>query len=534
MDRRSFLLNSFYSSLLFGTAGLPKIATAQTSFAPLSDRLLVFLNLLGGPDFRHLVAPAMPDPVTSAARNTQAYKYWLHRYRSHEIGDREADWQARWRDHYYPITINDGSVNDGVTFGIWRGAGWLIKMYEAGNVAFVANCSVGRNRAHDRSEVQLRQGNVMSTETDTERSGWGGRLARFTDDNAVSLTYRPSPFCFGPVDSPTYDQNQIDNRNFLSISNSRLIGLIQNNLSRDQTYDPNERLARTMKAYYATLQDELSAGRLSATYDKFMDHEAKLRFFGNQINERLTFEVPTLIRALYENVDGINNATGNNAARRVLRSGNFGEQIRNLYDCIASNDILSLRVAAMQYGNWDSHSQQGDRSNGQDIYNPDTENRGIEQGFRDIFGGPNTTDTSALHGGYSALWESLSSADKDKMVITVAGEFGRQLRNNRDAGTDHGDGNIIMVIGNRVRGGVYGDLFPESEIAAYDDVRDYATPDIVGLTEMEQVFGPVCDWVTNGSGNSANRVFPRLALSTGNDEYPDLEAGVNLTNLFTS
>ena len=530
MNRRHFLRNSMYSSLLLGASGVPFINSANAAFESLTNRILVNLYMDGGPDMRHLIVPEMPSVLNTTTRATAAYKYWENRYLIHGLGNSETQWQQRWNNDYIPFTINDGSVNDGVTFGIWRGAGWLIRMYEEGNAAFVANTAIGRNRAHDRSEIQLLQGNVSSTETDTERSGWGGRLARVANQNAISLTDRPNPFCFGPVDDPVYDANRIDNRNFISISNSRQIGLFEANLEANQTYNTDDKMARALKSYYSALRVEQQAGGLSEAYDKFMDHEAKVRFFGDELNRLLDFDVPPLINALYDRVDGINVGSGDNRPRRVLRSGSFGRQIRNLYDSIAANRVLGLRVAALRYGGWDSHRQQGDRSNNQDFYNPNVNNRGIEQGFRDIFGGPNTHDNSALHSGFSALWENLNNADKDRIVITVAGEFGRQIRQNRDAGTDHGDGNIVMVIGNGVRGGVYGDLFPDSDIDGYDDTRRYATPDIESLTEMEHVFGSVCNWVVSGS---ANTVFPRLALSSGNEQYPDLEAGVSLgSNLF--
>lgn len=543
MNRRSFLQNSLYSSLLFGAGGLPSIAgDAQAAFEPLRNRVLAMINLRGGPDMRHLVAPAMPDNVTTAARNSKEYKYWLHRHKSQNVASNEAAWQARWNNEYHHITINDGSVNQGTTFGIWKGAGWLIKMYEAGNVAFVANTAIGRNRAHDRSSIQLRQGNVYSSENDLQRSGWGGRLARFSNQNSISVTRRSTPFCFGPVDTPVYNPNAIDNRSFLSISDSRRIGLFEANLDDNQTYQTDDKFARSLKTYYQSLRTEFNKGALDKAYEKVMDHETKVRLFGNLLRQRLDFDVPTLIKALYDNVPGINDDPGDGSARRVLRRRDFGYQIRNLYDCMASNDLLDMRVAGLSYGGWDSHGRQADRSNNADKYDPGVDNRGIEQGFRDIFGGPLNSASTDPHGGLSALYETLSTADKNKLVFVVAGEFGRQIRqnDNSQSGTDHGDGNIVMVIGNGVRGAVYGDLFPESENSESGyDAPEYRTPDIESLTEMEHVFAPVCNWVSTnptagGSANSGQVVFPRLRLSTGDEEYPDLEAGVSLANLFTT
>lgn len=534
MDRRRFLRNSVYSSLLFGAGGLPYVSSnAYAGFTDLQNRLLVNLNLDGGPDIRHLIVPAMPTTLNATTRATVQYKYWQHRHRTQAVANSEQAWIDRWNNEYHHISINDGSINQGRTFGIWKGAGWLIKMYEAGNVAFIANTAIGRNRAHDRSQTQLKQGDVFAMETDTQRSGWGGRLARFTNDNSVSLTGNPSPFCFGPADTPVYDPHIIDNRSFISITDSRNVGLFNFDITANQTYRLNNKLARSQKSYYKALQNENANSQLSQAYQKALDHEDKISFFGEQLNSLLDFDVPPEIRALYDRVDGIN-LGDDNSPRRILRRSSFGRQIRNLYDTIAVNNVLRMRVANLSYGGWDSHSDQGDVSGNGDVYNPNID-RGIENNFRDIFGGPVDANSTDLHGGFSALWENLDNVNKDKMLITVAGEFGRQIRQNGNdvAGTDHGDGNIVMLIGNAVSGGVYGDLFPESEVEGYD-APERSTPDIESLTEMDHVFGKVCDWVSSSSINtivSSTRVFPRLLETPGTEAYPDLEAGVSLDNL---
>ena len=540
MDRRSFLQSSFYSSLLFGAGSLPNvIQSANAMGQPLTNRVLVNLNLRGGPDLRHLIVPEMPSNLTASTRNTQFYRYWLHRHQSQNVANNEAAWQARWNNEYHHITINDGSVNNGRTFGIWKGAGWLIKMFEEGKVALVANSAVGRNRAHDRSEVQLRQGNISSLQTDTQRSGWGGRVARFTNQNAISITNRPNPFCFGPVDAPVYDQNQIDNRSYVSIQDTRNVGLRVADLSNDQTFRTEDKFARSLNTYYQSLRTEFNQGVLDSAYQKALDHEQNVRFFGDQLRTILDPDIPELIEALYQEVGNINPGSDGNA-RRVLRSRDFGQQIRNLYDTLFANQALNAKVVGMEYGGWDSHERQADRSNNADVYNPNVDNRGIEQGFRDIFGGPSVASPSDLHGGFSALYQNIDTATANNLVINVAGEFGRQIRQNDNprSGTDHGDGNIIMVIGNEVNGGVYGDLFPESEIDGYDE-DPRRTPDIESLTEMDHIFGAITNWVTTnptggGGSNAANLVFPRLTLSTGDSQYPDLEQGVSFANLFNT
>ena len=107
-------------------------------------------------------------------------------------------------------------------------------------------------------------------------------------------------------------------------------------------------------------------------------------------------------------------------------------------------------------------------------------------------------------------------------------DFGRQLRANGDAGTDHGSGNYMILVGPSVNGGVYGDMFPASEITGNPTPYDTQGADIAGLTSFERVLGEACDWVEPGTGV---QVFPNTVL---NDlpGGPILEPGVDLTTLF--
>jgi hypothetical protein len=65
---------------------------------------------------------------------------------------------------------------------------------------------------------------------------------------------------------------------------------------------------------------------------------------------------------------------------------------------------------------------------------------------------------------------------------------------------------------------VVADMFPNDEISRLTD----NTPDIVGQTTFDHIFGRVCEWVQPGS---EALVFPDRSLSR-------LEAGVDLSGLF--
>ncbi len=547
MNRRQFLYSTFCSSLIYGVGGIPGvIRESMAGFEPLQEKTLVNLFLDGGPDIRHLIVPAFDSQPDSFG-----YKYWKHRWRAHDLSDEPSTWQQRWENDYYPITIGgdnwsnglanvvDNNRNNGVTFGIWRQAGWLIDMFRAGNVALVCNAVGGRNRAHDLSSLQMHQGNLESGLNDANRSGWGGRLARSAGGNAVSITNSPLPFNFGPVGSaPNYNANAIDNQFLVAVQNSREIGLNETTMEDEQLYRPQDRMARALKNYYQAIQNE----QIGEAYQKFRDHEQKVRLFGKLIRERLSdLPEPDLIRLLRSPrnednqiilIDGqIANPGGDGESRHILRNGwNFGAQIRNLYDVLASNDLLNVRTASMEYRGWDSHGDQRQNAANLDLNDPNI-NRGIESGFKDIFGGRfgvDPSDPNALHHGFSALWESLNTIDRQKLVITIAGEFGRQIRANGDGGTDHGQGNIMFVIGDDVNGGVYGEMFQDDEVDKYDDL-ELQTPDIDPKTDLDPLFARVCDWASPSSGA---QVFPRTA-SNYSGEAPNIEVPNMFANLMT-
>lgn len=536
-NRRRFLQSALASSLIYGVGASPQLMSSARAAIPTGlQNLLVNLNLSGGPDMRHLLVPAYDSNPDSFGG-----KYWKHRNRSHRLSTVFTA-QQRYQQDYVEFTVGNGSwnseglvdatgVNNGVKFGIWKEAGWLVDMFSRGNVALIFNAVGGTNRAHDLSSLMLSQGNVMASLNERGASGWGGRLARSAVGNSISLTSSPDAFCFGPTGvAPNYNPMVANNRDLLSINDSRSVGLFDFNLENEQFYSQNQKMARAAKSYYAAIRKE----HVSLAYRKAVNHEQTIRNFGELVagvlNDQTT-PIPTLINALRNDVDGIN-PDPNNAAdlgRRVLRSTGFGTQIRNLYDMMVIHNItgISPRVMSMSYGGWDSHGNQRQVPAilASDPNNPYV-NRGIENGLRDIFGGQfgnSPNDPTALHSGFSALWKSVpSAADRSKMVITVAGEFGRQIRDNQDSGTDHGKGNLMFVIGEKVRGGVYGELFQDAEVDKYDNMS-LNTPDIDPLTEIDTFFSKVCDWVEPNSGTA---VFPRTKSSYTGDAPLIEQAGM--------
>ncbi len=431
--------------------------------ATLSSPILVNLMLEGGPDLRHLIAPPYDSNTSSVG-----YNYWSHRYTSHSIGSDTGSWAARWSNDYHSLS------SGGVSFGISKTAGWLKEQWDLGHVAIVSNVIGSDNRDHHHSTIIYETGDRSATQSDISRDGWGGRLAQQLSANVVSMTQNVRQFCFAP-DASNAQSHTIDR--IIAARNSRQMGLFisAEKTKSNKSTDPKAILDRSLTSYYA--------GKVIATTAKhkiFQTHEDSLRTFGAQIRSRLDqYPLPTTISNLYtKKTSGALNNLG------------FGEQIRNLYDCLLCNDLLSMKIASLSFGGWDTHKDQ--RTN-------------IENNFSDIWGTGGGLDTL-----YTALTPVLPTAI-DNMVFVIGGEFGRQLASNGGGGTDHGRGMTMLVIGNRVRGGLYGNPFPSSEVANSPNGYLRENSDILGKTSLDYVLAKVCDRIQTSSGAT---IFPNLGTAS--------------------
>mgnify|MGYP001179779333 FL=1 len=456
MKRRDFLRAAVSSSLVYGLGSMPGIASsvlAQTSAMSLTRNTFVNVMLEGAPDFRHLMPPAY-----SSDQNSYGYQFWKAKATAHSLSATDSNaWANRWDNDYFHLSSSYD--NKTVEFGLSKEAVWLKKMWDKGNLAVINNVAGGIDRNHAHCQMQLNQGNTESHKGD--RPGWGGRLVRASSGNVVSLTTSPADFCFSP-DGDNWQKR--GNDNIIAASNTREMGLYK------PQSDDNSRqagIARSLEGYYQAKQDEMSSNSL---YRRFVEQEAEARFYGDLIDERLAdHPVPMAIEALYTE-----------GALTELADFKLAPQIRNLYDSILCNDIMDMRVASMLVGGWDTHKDQKMK---------------LESLFTDLFGEGRAFD---------ALQASVPTEVSDKMVFMFAGEFGRQLKANGDAGTDHGRGTSYLLVGENVRGGIYGDMYPEEELSRLGD----KSPDINGLTSLEHVLAEVSNWVQPGSSSV---VFPKLA-----------------------
>jgi uncharacterized protein (DUF1501 family) len=119
----------------------------------------------------------------------------------------------------------------------------------------------------------------------------------------------------------------------------------------------------------------------------------------------------------------------------VYPDGSFGEHLEVLAQMIKLD--LGLTVATVDLGGWDTHDAQG---NGSDGYL--------------------AAMLAQLSEGLAAFYADLdgpgSDPYTDRLTVVVQSEFGRELYENGDSGTEHGYGNLMLVLSGNAIGGLHG------------------------------------------------------------------------------
>jgi len=164
----------------------------------------------------------------------------------------------------------------------------------------------------------------------------------------------------------------------------------------------------------------------------------------------------------------------------------FGQALKQIAQLAKSN--VGLEVAFADVGGWDTHVNQG-AGEGQLAGRLDDFSRSI-----------------------AALALDLGDRLDDTVVLTMS-EFGRAVNENGNRGTDHGHGNVMLVIGGGVRGGhVYG-RWPGLAVERRYDSRDLAV-----TTDFRDVFGEIV--VRHLGVADPKPIFPGYASSPS--KFPGL------------
>ena len=141
--------------------------------------------------------------------------------------------------------------------------------------------------------------------------------------------------------------------------------------------------------------------------------------------------------------------------RAVAGYGRDMQDFADVAKLIKAN--VGLETAWLDLGGWDTHRAQGSTENGELPRQLDRLARAL----------------AAFRADLGPIFE--------RVVVIVMSEFGRTARENGTGGTDHGHGNVMLVLGGKVQGGrVLGDLpglsadqlFEGRDVPVTTDFRD--------------------------------------------------------------
>lgn len=146
----------------------------------------------------------------------------------------------------------------------------------------------------------------------------------------------------------------------------------------------------------------------------------------------------------------------------------------------------SIRLAFLAVGGWDTHVGEGSSK------------------------GQLARHLQSLGDGLAALAQGLGQTYDDTTILVMS-EFGRTVKENGNAGTDHGHGNVMWLMGGKVKGGkVYGEWPGLAEDALYQN-RDLAV-----TTDFRQVIATVLTRHLRLPDATLARVFPD-GVGTGSE-----------------
>jgi len=153
--------------------------------------------------------------------------------------------------------------------------------------------------------------------------------------------------------------------------------------------------------------------------------------------------------------------------------GPFGQSLQQIARLIKAD--VGVEAAFADIGGWDHHSNEGPQL---------------------------TTLLQQFGASLSAFSRDMGDRMEDIVLVTMS-EFGRTVKEDGNGGTDHGHGNVMMVLGGPVQGGrIYG------EWPGLEEEQLYERRDLAISTDFRAVLGEL---VSGHLGQQASRVFPGFA-----------------------
>ena len=165
----------------------------------------------------------------------------------------------------------------------------------------------------------------------------------------------------------------------------------------------------------------------------------------------------------------------------------FGRALQAVAGALATE--VGTQVFWVQTGGYDTHARQGTGA------------------------GTLSFLLNTLNSGLFAFYTDLSNQGLlDQTLVLQFSEFGRRVSENGSAGTDHGAGGLMMALGGRVRGGLYGTA-ANLEYTPDNETLENRGRDVRHETDFRSVYARVIDdWLGASSVNILGADFRNPAI----------------------
>lgn len=342
------------------------------------------------------------------------------------------------------IAAPDGSNRTAIrlddTFGLHPALSPLLPLWQQGVLGFVPAAGLPKpNRSHFAAQYEME---IAQGEKSSAASGWLNKVAAASDKDATTAS--ASAIGVGEA-NPAILAGDAHVRLIPRGQAAERPGVLANDKTRQALMDLYAGNDKLSEAFRQGAGSRMQSAQELSTEKMAADGRREMAGRDAAMADRKLDRDGTPASAQAQNAQMA--AASNGAADPVglqLDAQHLGTLMRN---------DKSLRLGFLSAGGWDTHANQGNAT-GQLANNLGNLGRGIAQ-LRQDFSEPGD-------------------------VIVVMSEFGRTATENGTKGTDHGYGNAMWLIGNRVNGGRWhgqwtglarGNLNEARDLPAHHDYR---------------------------------------------------------------
>jgi uncharacterized protein (DUF1501 family) len=165
----------------------------------------------------------------------------------------------------------------------------------------------------------------------------------------------------------------------------------------------------------------------------------------------------------------------------VYPSTDLGKALTDVARLIKAD--IGLQVAAVDYGDWDMHAGMG------------------------------VVDTGWMHDHLTELGQALSAfatdigAGMSDVTFATLTEFGRRVEENGSGGTDHGYGQLVLLMGGGIKGGAVHGTWPTLAPAALID------GDVAATTDYRTILAELLEKRCRAAASDVTSIFPGIAAT---------------------